>query len=470
MFKDRMTDNPPKFMPSLKLTISLGWLASVNIVVTLVIQWYVITHLGIGVETDALFAGMVVPQLVLALITSTLLHVLVPLLASGVTDETRDLRQELWGIFLIIAAVSALLTGALYFAAGYWMRALVPGFSSETYALAVALTRIQVLGLLFGAVECVLRAACRARRSFIWAEAVTPLANVTGLLLLVWALPRYGVRAAAWITVLRIGLPVILMWPVMGRWRRPKLSSPLRAEAWRRAKPLLLGGFYNHLTPIVTRQLASLAPIGSFSMLSVCQQLYGTANTVMDKTLVIPTSPTLAVQARDGQWKNFRALYRQRLVLMGLVAGAGYLVMLAFGGQLLSFAVGHGGITAENLNSLWWMLTALGLAYISNALGQPIFAAFCAKGDTRTPVRLAFIINTVNIPARALAFWAYGIFGMALMMSAFAAVGLLVNLFFLETSIPAAKERDPACLRDARPRQEDERLLVATPATDATRI
>ena len=205
---------------SLGLTLSLGWLASVNILVTLAVHWYVITSLGIGVETDALFAGMVVPQIVLVLFTSSLLHVLVPLLAAGADEAAGDLRRDLWGIFLLVACGAALAAAALYAAAGFWMRWLVPGFSAEGYALAVALTRIQLFGLVFAALDCVLRAACRARRSFVWAEAATPIANVAGLLLLAWALPRYGVRAAAWITVLRIALPVALMWPVLGRWRR----------------------------------------------------------------------------------------------------------------------------------------------------------------------------------------------------------------------------------------------------------
>ncbi len=430
---------------------------------TLVFHWYVITRLGIGVETDALFAGMIVPQMVLVLVTSSLLHVLVPLLAAGTFADDRDRQRELWGILLWVAGASVLLTAALYFSAAYWMRWLVPGFSAEGYALAVALTQIQLLGLLFGAAECVLRAACRARRSFVWAEAATPIANIIGLVLIVWALPHYGVRAAAWITVMRIALPALFMWPVIGVWRRPSLWSPLRSEALRRVKPLLLGGSYNHLPPIVTRQLASLAPVGGLSLLSVSQQLYRTATTLIDKTLVIPTSPTLAVQARDSQWKSFRSLYRRRLVLVGAVAGAGYLVVVAFGQYLLSFAIGRGGVTVENLNSLWWMLLALGFAFLANALGQPTFAAFCAKGDTRTPVRLAFIINTVNIPARALAFWAYGLFGMALMMSASAAVGLLANLLVLEKSIPALDD-DKARVRDWLSSDEDEDLLVTPDA------
>jgi putative peptidoglycan lipid II flippase len=463
-----MMEGSPQPTQPLRLTLSLGWLASVNIFVTLVIHWYVITRLGIGVETDALFAGMVVPQIILVLFTSSLLHVLVPLLAAGAVEGGRDLRRELWGIFLVVAGASALAAATLYLAAGYWMRWLVPGFSAEGYTLAVALTRIQLFGLLFAAIDCVLRAACRARRSFVWAEAATPLANVIGLLLLIWALPRYGVRAAAWITVLRIALPVAFMWPVLGGWRRPHLWSPVRTEALRRIRPLLLGGLYNNLTPLVTRQLASLAPTGGLSLLFVSQQLYSTANTVMDKALVIPASPTLAVQARNGQWKNFRTLYRHRLALMGLLAGAGYLAMLAFGRHLLTLLVGHSGVTAENIDSLWWVLSALGIAFMSNALGQPVFAAFCAKGDTRTPVRLAIIINTVNIPARALAFWAYGLVGMALMMSTAAAVGLLINLVFLEKSIPAVDERESACVQEGGSREEEETLLTATPAVDAT--
>lgn len=454
-----MPEALPKLGKSLGLTLSLGWLASVNILVTLVIHWYVITGLGIGVESDALYAGMVVPQLVLVLTTSSLLHVLVPLLAA---EGARDLRAELSGILLQVAGAAALAAAALHLTAGFWMRWLVPGFSPEGHALAVELTRIQLFGLVFAGADCVLRAACRAHASFVRAEAATPLANVVGLALLAWALPRYGVRAAAWITVLRLALPVALMWPALGGWRRPRRWSPLAGEALGRIRPLLLGGLYGQLPPLVTRQLASLAPVGGLSLLAVSQQLYGAANTVLDKALVIPASPGLAVRANAGRWAEFRRIYRRRVALMGGLAGAGLLVVLLFGRQLLALVVGHGGVTGENVVALWWMLSALGVAYVSNAAGQPIFAAFCARGDTRTPVRLALVINTVNIPARAFAFWAYGLTGMALTMSALAALNVVVNIFYLERSIPRADGRG----REGARGGEDPR--AATLAADVT--
>ena len=84
-----------------------------------------------------------------------------------------------------------------------------------------------------------------------------------------------------------------------------------------------------------------------------------------------------------------------------------------------------------------------------------MLAAFCAKGDTRTPVRLAFVINTVNIPARALAFWTYGLVGMAITMSAMALLALTVNVIYLERSIP-------------RPARAWEGGDTLAPAADAT--
>jgi peptidoglycan biosynthesis protein MviN/MurJ (putative lipid II flippase) len=463
-----MTGASTKPKGAFRLALSLGWLAGVNVCVSLIIQWYVLTYLGIGVESDAFFAAMIVPQIVGVFFTSALLHVLVPVLAASEVESGFDLRQELWGIILQVGAVATLAAATLYFTSAYWMRWLAPGFSPVAYSLAVVLTGIQLFSLPFAAADCVLRAACRARRSFLRAEAATPVANIVGLLLLAWALPRYGVHAAAWITVLRIALPVVFMWPVLGGWRRPHLWSPSREKALRRIKPLLLGGLYNHIPPLVTRQLASLAPAGGLSLLTASQQLYRTANMVLDTAIVIPASPALAVYAQGGQWGNFRKLYRGRLRLLALLAVAGYALLLACGRPLLALTIGHGGVTNDNINSLWWMLAVLGLGFVANTSGQPVFAAFCAKGDTRTPVRLALIINTVSLPARALAFWAYGLGGMALAISASAALSLLVNIIFLERSIPAHDGSPTSSAQRTRPGEDAELPLGASPVVDAT--
>src|ERR687884_1528040 len=126
------------------------------------------------------------------------------------------------------------LVGAgLYLTCGLWVPLLVPGFSAEGKALTVGLTKIQVLSMVLNAGIVALWAAQHARRRFVWVELSGALANLAGLLFLVWALPRFGVTAAAWNAVFYNALKLAFLLPVLGRWRTPRSPSPSAKEAWR---------------------------------------------------------------------------------------------------------------------------------------------------------------------------------------------------------------------------------------------
>ena len=62
----------------------------------------ILTTLGVGGTTDALFAGMAIPQLVLSIVSGALVQVLTPIL-SGEREDL--LREPAWGAFLMIGAV-----------------------------------------------------------------------------------------------------------------------------------------------------------------------------------------------------------------------------------------------------------------------------------------------------------------------------------------------------------------------------
>src|SRR2546430_9725578 len=91
----------------MKVNLALGWLAAVNLLCGLLIQWYVVTRLGVGIQTDALFAGMAVPQLGLAVVTGSLASVLVPIL-SGRPQPL--FGEAAWTFFVVIVGLAGLLT------------------------------------------------------------------------------------------------------------------------------------------------------------------------------------------------------------------------------------------------------------------------------------------------------------------------------------------------------------------------
>src|SRR3989441_4752886 len=398
----------------MKQTATLALLAGTNILVTLLFQWYVITQLGVGIETDALFAGMAVPQLILTVVSSSLTHVLVPLLA---TEDASTFRQNTWGFFLGISGIFTMLAVGLYPTATYWVAWLVPGFSQPAQALTVSLTRIQLVSMIFTASVSVLWAVYHAKQKFIWVELSTLLAGLLALVLLIELLPSYGVAGAALLIVLRTGLQVVLLLPGLGRWNWPDWNSTATREAWRRIRPLLVGTAYYRTDPLVDRYLASMAPAGGLSLLYIAQQIYGVANVVAEKAIAAPMVPQLAMQASSGKWAALRSGYRKRLLAMGGLSALGYLILLIAGERILNLLIGHGGVTKDNAHLLWLIMLALVGFFITGAMGVVASKTFYAMGDTRTPTRLSVITYTLYIPAKVLGFLYYGLLGLAAVTS-----------------------------------------------------
>lgn len=416
----------------MKLAIKLGALSATNIGIAFLLQWYVFVQLGPGVETDALFAGMTIPQLVLAIISASLMHVLVPLL-SGESEDRR--RKDAWGFLALIGGLFGLLAILLYVAAPWWVPFTVPGFDEAGRSLTVELARIQLIGMVFAAINGVQWAVYHARQQFLWAESTPILASATAFLLLIWALPRFGVIAAAWINTLNMGAQTLLLAPGMGRPVRPDLKSTTIREAWQRIKPLLLGTAYYKTDPLVDRFLLSMAGSGSLSLYYLAQQIYGAASQVFNKAIAAPLVPVLSILHKAGDKAGFRRTYHRKLLQVGAVSLTGLLILGLFGQAALDLLIGHGSVSASNVAELWWIMIWLGGMFIGGAVGQICSSSFYACGDTLTPTRMSMFTYTIYIPIKVVVFNFWGVVGLAIVTSIYYMTNLLLQIYFLEKKL-----------------------------------
>jgi len=407
----------------------LGVLAASNIGIAFLYQWYVLVQLGPGLETDALFAGMTVPQLALAVISGSLMHVLVPLLAGEPADR---FRHDAWGFFVLVGALFAAIALLLYVFAPYWVPLTVPGFSDAGKALTVHLTRIQLIGMVFTALSGVQAAVYHARQRFLWVELAPLLTGALGLIPLVVFLPEYGVEAAAWITTLRFVFQTLLQMPGMGRWTMPDLKSSTVQHAWKRIKPLLWGTAYYKADPLVDRFLLSMSGNGNLSLFYLAQQIYGAGAGVVSKAVAAPLVPRLSLLHKAGDHPAFRRAYRRKLWQVGLLTGGLLLIVVAFGDSLLRLLVGHGAVTEANVRTLWLIMLGLGGMFVGGAIGSITTSSFYARGDTRLPTRLGMITYTIYIPIKIIAYSLGGVLALAISVSAFYLVNLLLQYFYLE--------------------------------------
>ena len=413
----------------MKQTVQLGALSAANIGVAFLFQWYALTQLGPGIATDALFAGMTIPLLVLSVISGSLMHVLVPILAGESEDR---LRHDAWGMLVLVGGLFGVMAILLYVTAPWWIPITVPGFTEAGQTLTIELTRIQLVGMVFTAINGVQWATYHARQQFVWAELAPILASALALLLLIWALPRFGVIAAAWISTLRMGLQTLLLTPGMGKPVRFDLRSSTIQQAWQRIKPLLLGTAYYKTDPLVDRFLLSSASSGSLSLYYLAQQIYGAASQVLNKAIATPLVPLLSKLHKEGNSDEFRRVYLRKLLQVSMIGIVSLLGLGVFGQATLDLVVGNGNISADNVKELWWIMIWLAGMFLGGVTGQICSSSFYACGNTITPTRMSMITYTAYIPCKIIAFYFFNIVGLALATSIYYIINSLCQIYLLE--------------------------------------
>jgi peptidoglycan biosynthesis protein MviN/MurJ (putative lipid II flippase) len=410
-----------------KLAIQLGLLSAINILITFLFQCYVIIHLGVGIETDALFASMTVPQLVLVVISSSLMHVLVPFF-SGVNEI--QLRRDAWGFLVVVGGLFGILAIILYAMAPFWVPMTVPGFSTTGKSLAIALTRIQLIGMVLTAINGVQWAAYHARRKFLQAELTPVIAGAIGFALLMWLLPHFGIFAAAWINIFQIALQTLLLSPSMGRPIRVDLKSQSILEAWLRIKPLLIGAAYYKTEPVIDRFLLSMTGAGNISLYYLGQQLYGAVSLVLNKAIMAPLVPILSTAYKMGDKMSFRRNYNRNFYYLGIISLLTLVIFIFFGHKFLTLLVGHRNISKDNIDQLFWIMIWLSGMFLGGTLGQLTSVSFYARTDTSTPTRIGIYTYTLFVPAKFILFYMYGIKGLAIATSIFFISNFLLQHVF----------------------------------------
>ncbi len=413
----------------MRLALTLGFLSATSLVVAFLQQWYVVVAIGPGVQTDALFAGMAIPQLILAVASGSLVYVIVPLLSG---EEVQKARADAWTLLVTVLAVFSIVAVILIGAAPLWAPRLFPGFSTAASRLLIALVRIQLLGMIATAMMGVLVAWCHSQRRFVRAELSQLLASVATFAVLVWALPRFGIAAAAWLSAARAALAVVFLFSALGWVGTAVWSRDVLREVWKRIRPLLLGTTYYKTDPVVDRFLASMSPAGELSLLHLAQQMFSAASQIVNTGLAAPAVPLLSEEAKLGRWETFRLIVRRRVIVILALTLMSYGGLVVVGRPVLSLLIGHGGVTQSNVRFLWLVLLGLGGVLVGGAVGSVTSGAFYAKGDTRTPTVLGIVTYTIYIPLKIVAYLRWGVIALAVATSVFTIVNVAAQFILLE--------------------------------------
>lgn len=148
----------------MRLLVLLIGLATLNIFLGFIYQWFIVTNLGQGRQTDALYAAMVIPQLILTVFSGSLLNVLIPFLS---TKQEGKFCKDAWSFFQITTLIFIIIGFLLFLTAKFWVPVTVPGFDANSKSSTISIIYVKLLGMVFTSMNLVLLAVNHARQRFI---------------------------------------------------------------------------------------------------------------------------------------------------------------------------------------------------------------------------------------------------------------------------------------------------------------
>lgn len=412
----------------MKQALQLGAFSAANVLSVVLFQWVLLTMLGPGVQTDALFAAMTVPMLFATVIGSSLTQVLVPLLSGEAIEKQ---RRDAWTLLIWCMLLFLILSIILGLTAPLWTPLTVMGFSTEAKELTILLSQISIIGMIFTGINSVQIALAFARNRYIWTDAAAVIANVIALVLLVLLLPVYGVIAAAWISVVRLALQTLLLLRGMGVWSMPDRKAPIVGEAWRLIRPMLIGSSYYKMDPLLDRFLLSSMPPGSISLLYLAQQLYGAGSQIVVKAFAVPAITRLSVAHRNNEQAAFSNDLRKTLAIMAMVIISAIACLALVGLPILTLVMTHGAFDESDSRVLWILLLLLCGQFFAGCLGSLVAGAFYAQGDTTTPTWIGALSFTIGIFVKFAFFHWFGFYGLVVAISLYYCQSLIFLLLSL---------------------------------------
>lgn len=409
-----MTGTPAASLPgrerSRRRTLILAGCAGSVVLCVFGSHAWCLTYAGPTGLTDALFAVLTAPALILAVFGIPMQNVLIPLLSGSRTDRAEPV------LLRHVLTIAILVGCGLALAAPWWAAGLFPILAGEQPHLLVTLARIVAIHTTLSLVGNALVAVHHSHQRFEWVASVQALAAVASFVAVatVFTATAAGITAALWAMALRPGLEVLLL------VRRSSICAPagpdLRRQFWQRLRPLMLGNSYYKSDILLDRYLTGMAAAGSLSLYTFALNLHGAVSQILVRSVAAPTLPALSRAHADNDVGAFSRILARTTRALSIVSIL--LVVLMLGGfPLVSGFLPEGTWSTEQRMDLWLVLGLSSGVMVGGVIGYVLASAFYARGDNTALTRLGCWSFTIAIPVKIGGFLIGGLPGLALAAS-----------------------------------------------------
>lgn len=329
-----------------------------------------------------------------------------------------------------------LLTLALAFMP-YVIDLLAPGFRAnpEKFALAVSFTRITFAYLLFITLVTQQSASLNAHGLFAAAAFAPVLMNATMIVFLCFAFlfANPGLAASWGVTisgVLQLALTSAAAYRagILEQFARPALTKHVK-HFLVMLGPGVIGSAGTQIALFADTILSSMLPTGGVSSIYYAERLYQIPIGVIGIAAGTVLLPEMSRFFAAGNARGALHAQTRTMALALALTAPFFIAFIMIPGDIIRGAFQRGAFKADAAAASAAVLTAYGFGIIAIVLVRSAVASFQARGDTKTPMKVAIFAIAINVALKIVLFKPMGAPGLAAATAAGAWINLLALCF-----------------------------------------
>ncbi len=395
---------------------------------------------GAGVELDIYTAAFRVPDFLYnIIIVGALSAGFIPIFLE--IFENRNLpagRQEekAWKFTSTILNITFVALGIIsliaFFTLPYFLPKLVPGFSPESQAQTLMLTRIMLLSPIFLGLSGVVSSVLQSLRSFV-VYSFAPLFYNVGIILgaLVFV-PLFGLKGLAYGVVLgavmhfAVQLPMLFHYGFHFQFSLSYKESSVK-KLFKLMIPRTLTLATVQINVVLTTLFASTLAVGSVAAYNFANNISSLPVGIIGVSFALAAFPTLSELANKGDIQEFEQHISRttRQILFFIIPLT--ILFLLLRAQIIRILLGTGEFDWNDTIITAQTVGMLSISLFAQCLIPLFIRAFYALQNTRTPLIITFFSTLITIILSFSLKNIFGISGLALGIS----IGSILQFFIL---------------------------------------
>ncbi|MEG2087498.1 MAG: murein biosynthesis integral membrane protein MurJ [Angelakisella sp.] len=395
---------------------------------------------GASAVADAYIVAFSVPTVFFAGIGTAILTCYITIYTGLKINNPGELKRFSNSVTTLVFLVSlSILTVFLVFDRQI-VRMTAVGFTGETFDIAVTMSAIMMVSILFIGVYFILQGFLQIHGSFFAVGMVSVPLNLAAIASIFASAKLGNYKLMGWGAVLGYAASFLMLYIAAKRRNytfRPcfQFRSPYIKKLLLLMLPIFVGKEITQLNNMIDKTIASFLPEGNVSVLHYASQLTGIINSVFALSVAAALFPQLTRLNACNNHKKLKTTFITGMGIMSLLVMPISAGVMIFSKEIVQMLFLRGAFTPADVDNAARVLFFYSFGLMTFSIKDLTLNVFYAIEDTKTPTINSLLALILNTAINLVLLKPLGAGGLALATSLSATITLFILFFSLRRRI-----------------------------------